>query len=504
MTRLSSPNPLSGGRVGVRVELLLDAGHEVVAETAHEPPPLLRRALRVRLAVLPARGAVRAEVGVQRVSPRVHLLLRRLVVVDAQVLGEPVHDGEADGHGAARDELHDAPVHEGDDKDAQRRDAGAEAQPRGVHAAVQRRDPPLRLLEVRGVVGERELRGEVRPVEALRVVTVELDGVHVPLPEQPAQDRGLRRAEAPPEREEEAVVDVRAEVVRRRADDLLPRAEGVPVDEQGRPHHPVKVLPAPRDVDRPVADEEGDPAGRQHARKEVLPVAILGDDLAFRERPAPLHLRHEQQQPAGAHLSTAPSEGGPTISNPGYDILHLECNILYLDCRMPLAAKLQHLCHWRHGGKVAAELGGTVAAWRQSGGKAGGKVAAWLHGGKASGKTGGKVVAWRQSYGKTGGTATVQFRSVSSVQSTGGGGKAGGKVAAKLRHIGSKVAAKRRHISGTVVAWRQSGDMAAWRQSGSKIDRKAGGMGAWQHGGKTGGKTWRQGGMAAKRWHREP
>eukprot|EP00665_Eupelagonemidae_sp_cell47_P010189 gene10189-biopygen5537 len=43
-----------------------------------------------------------------------------------------------------------------------------------------------------------------------------------------------------------------------------------------------------------------------------------------------------------------------------------------------------------------------AAKWRQSGGKAGGKVAAWRHGGKAGGKAWrhGGMTAWRQSGGK--------------------------------------------------------------------------------------------------------
>eukprot|EP00665_Eupelagonemidae_sp_cell47_P013131 gene13131-biopygen5259 len=59
---------------------------------------------------------------------------------------------------------------------------------------------------------------------------------------------------------------------------------------------------------------------------------------------------------------------------------------------MQLNALSMLCCHWRHGGKVAAKLGGKVAAWRHGGmaAKLGGKVVAWRHGGKVAAKLGGK------------------------------------------------------------------------------------------------------------------
>eukprot|EP00665_Eupelagonemidae_sp_cell47_P017505 gene17505-biopygen10683 len=89
-----------------------------------------------------------------------------------------------------------------------------------------------------------------------------------------------------------------------------------------------------------------------------------------------------------------------------------------LAAKMPLAAKWRHLCHWRHGGKVAAQLGGKVAAWRHGGMAAKWRqslAAKWRHGGMAAWRqSGGKAAAkWRQSGGKSvAASHSVQFSSV--------------------------------------------------------------------------------------------
>eukprot|EP00665_Eupelagonemidae_sp_cell47_P011374 gene11374-biopygen7263 len=48
-----------------------------------------------------------------------------------------------------------------------------------------------------------------------------------------------------------------------------------------------------------------------------------------------------------------------------------------------------HLCHWRHGGKMAAQLGGTVAEWQQMAAKR-------QHGGMEAKLAAKFAASWRQ------------------------------------------------------------------------------------------------------------
>eukprot|EP00665_Eupelagonemidae_sp_cell47_P005375 gene5375-biopygen8751 len=156
--------------------------------------------------------------------------------------------------------------------------------------------------------------------------------------------------------------------------------------------------------------------------------------------------------------------------------------------KRPVAAKWRHLCHWRHGGKVAAKLGGKVS----HGGKASGKVAAkltakWRLGGKAA-----KLAAKRQSWRQSGGKSAVSF-----LPDTVGPSNSDqfSQSVVSCQHSGAVQAAQWWHSCGTVEAkqvakWRQSWRQS-WQQSDGKVaaklaaKRQSGGKASWrQSGGK--------------------